>query len=220
MVGGGDRRAAVLAALAPPFRLSGGPDFILSQRAPGTVPVSGATLWLQNPTERPVSIRFVATVDGGKGRGTDVFSATLAPLEVGALAVPVSIRFSRPHAVKFLVVSESRGRDHSADPPRIRAATPRHVDREATAARSVAPSRLRGGSREQTRPASRAGRPRVGRASGRRPGRRPLPSSTRPTRAGSRRSRSGPSGVPSSCPSSWPRSRSRSLPRSEIPSRS
>ena len=58
-----ERTADLLSALAPPFRLSGGPDFILSQRAPGNF--AGATPWLQNPTDVPMPVSFSLTIERG-----------------------------------------------------------------------------------------------------------------------------------------------------------
>lgn len=127
-----ERTADLLSALAPPFRLKNGPDFILSQRAPGNI--AGATLWLQNPTDRPMPVSFWLDFErGGDSRVIDMFRGTLAPLEVGALAVPVSIRFRRPHAVHFKVGPGKNREEWVRDAPRIREASAGHLDRDATA---------------------------------------------------------------------------------------
>lgn len=123
-------RIDLLALLAPPFQLDGGPDFLLYQRAPGRAPVAGATLVLQNPTATPMPVRFVVSFKDvpGKDHFADVFTATLAPLEVGVLAVPISIRFHRPHTIQFFVMGSRTGTAES----RVREATPGHLDQEAT----------------------------------------------------------------------------------------
>jgi hypothetical protein len=120
--------ADLLAVIAPPFRLDGGPDIILSQRAPGNV--AGATLWLQNPTNAPMEVVFAISYRDGpaKVRRADRFLCTLAPLEVGVLAAPISIRFTQPHTIGFTVA----GPPHGATAPRVRAVTKGRLDNVAT----------------------------------------------------------------------------------------
>lgn len=80
--------ADLLGLIAPPLRISRGPDFILVKRAPGPIPVAGATLWLQNPTNAPMEVRvWIAFEDAPSNVATpDRFVGTLAPLEVGVLS--------------------------------------------------------------------------------------------------------------------------------------
>ncbi len=120
--------ADLLGQIAPPLRIRGGPDFILFERAPGAIPVAGATLWLQNPTNAPMEVRAWIAFDSAPAKVAvpDRFVGTLAPLEVGVLAVPVSITFRVPYVLKFGLM----GRSAAA---RVRATTPGSLDREATA---------------------------------------------------------------------------------------
>jgi hypothetical protein len=122
--------ADLLALIAPPFRLRGGPDFVLAQCASVTFPAEGATLWLQNPTNSPMPVLFWIGYENvpAKVASADSFRSTLAPLEVGALVVPISTRLTRPHTIGFHVRGPSRG----SAAPRVRAATKGHLDRDAT----------------------------------------------------------------------------------------
>lgn len=117
--------ADLLGQLAPPLRISGGPDFILVKRAPGPTPVAGATLWLQNPTNAPMKVQAWLSFEGASGM-PDRFVGTLAPLEVGVLAIPVSITFKLQLGLTFTLTGNSAA-------ARVRATTEGHLDRDATA---------------------------------------------------------------------------------------
>jgi len=117
--------ADLLGRMAPPLRISGGPDFILLKRAPGPTPVAGATLWVQNPTDAPMEMRVWLAFEDANAAVLDRFVGTLAPLEVGVLAVPVSIRFKLRYALGLHLTGSSAA-------PRVRATTEGHLDREAT----------------------------------------------------------------------------------------
>ena len=109
--------ADLLGQLAPPLRMSGGPDFILVKRAPGPTPVAGATLWLQNPTNAPMEVKAWLSFEGAQGV-PDRFVGTLGPLEVGVLAVPVSITFKLQLGLKFTLTG-ARRRQESERPQRV-----------------------------------------------------------------------------------------------------
>jgi hypothetical protein len=113
--------ADLLGLIAPPFRIVYGPDFILSRRAPGLLPVAGATVWLQNPTTEPMPVSVLV------GERRERIHGTLAPLEVGVLSVPVSPKSARHGRELQFVIA---GGPTTA--PRVRAVTKGHLARGAT----------------------------------------------------------------------------------------
>jgi hypothetical protein len=83
----GDHRGDLLSSIAPPFHQSGGVDMLVSKVADGG---RGVTLLLQNPYGSPVVARV--TVSRGSSQHKDVVEASLSPLEVAVLTIPLMHR--------------------------------------------------------------------------------------------------------------------------------
>ena len=111
----GYHRGDLLASIAPPFHQMGGVDMLVSKVADGG---PGATILLQNPYGSPVVVRV--TIGREFSQHKDVVEASLSPLEVAVLTLPVALRAGTDIAV--IVSSEG------AAGPRLREAGTSKLD--------------------------------------------------------------------------------------------